>query len=112
MVINKLLFIIVEKLVRGKIFHIGVLSLYEISCGAINKQQLSDIEKLKEVTIIEYINDEIALSRGLIYQRYKRMGLGLATVDCLIMSTAQLSNFKILTRNIKHYLEKDLLYNY
>ncbi|MEJ5173685.1 MAG: hypothetical protein WHT47_08215, partial [Hydrogenothermaceae bacterium] len=46
------------------------------------------------------------------YRNYRKIGITLPDIDCLIMATAKVKNLKIVTRNIKHYPEINLLSEY
>ncbi len=101
---------IVERLIKAKLIHISILSIYELYCGAKTKHQHFDIEKISSVSKIEYIDEKIAKEGAFLYQTYRKNGFTLSTVDCLIMATAKVNNLTILTRNLKHYPEKELIY--
>ena len=98
-----------EDILKNDNCYISILTHFELLKGAQNKSQ--------EKTIQEFVNliDAINLDEGIIktgaefYRNYRKKGITLSTVDCLIMATAKEKNLKIITRNVKHYPEKELL---
>ncbi len=101
-----------EDILKNKDCYISILTHFELLKGAQNKMQ--------EKTIQEFVNlmDTISLDEGIIktgaefYRKYRKKGVTLSTVDCLIMATAKEKNLKLITRNISHYPQKELLFEF
>ncbi len=89
---------------------ISVLTVYELTAG------MRDTEKVVthnfiEAFGIEPITPEIALMGGELYRKYRAKGVTLTSLDCLIAATALVKGYKVATRNVKHYPEKELLFS-
>ena len=100
---------ILSKLWENGITHISVLSAYELFAG-MKKNEKDDTVNFINASVIELVSLEIAEYGGELFKKYRKTGITLTTVDCLIMATAYLKKYKILTGNIKHYPEKELIY--
>lgn len=89
--------------------HLSLLSVYELHAGM----------KDNEVTYTEYFIHACQLqplttaivSKAGDYYRYQRSrGVTLTAIDCMIYMTAKENNLKLLTRNVKHYPDKEILF--
>ncbi|WP_029520346.1 type II toxin-antitoxin system VapC family toxin [Persephonella sp. IF05-L8] len=89
--------------------YISILTQYELLKGAFTPKQQKIIQDF--VKLIEMINlDENIIKTGAeFYRKYRKKGITLSNIDCLIMATAKEKNLKIITRNVKHYPEIELL---
>jgi hypothetical protein len=90
--------------------HLSILSVYELYAGLKEKERI-DTENFINACNIEYITYKIAEKGGELYRHYKKKGITLTTVDCLIAATAIINGYKIATNNVEHYPEKGLLYH-
>ncbi|MBW4055407.1 MAG: type II toxin-antitoxin system VapC family toxin [Proteobacteria bacterium] len=89
---------------------ISVLTVYELTAG------MRDAEKgvthnFIEACGVEPITPEIACKGGELYRKYRAKGVTLTSLDCLIAATALVKGYKLATRNVKHYPEKELLFS-
>ena len=98
------------KLWENNIAHISILSVYELFAGMKENEKENTLNFIN-ASFIEPISLEIAEYGGELFKKYRKKGLTLTTVDCLIMATAYLKKHKIFTKNIKHYPEKGLIYH-
>ena len=98
-----------EDILKSDKCYISILTHFELLKGAQNRKQEEIIQEF--VSLIGVINlDGLIIKTGAeFYRNYRKKGLTLSTVDCLIMATAKEKNLKIITRNVRHYLEKELL---
>ena len=98
-----------EDILRSDNCYISILTHFKLLKGTQNRKQEEIIQEF--VSLIDVINlDELIIKTGAeFYRNYRKKGLTLSTVDCLIMATAKEKNLKIITRNVKHYPEKELL---
>lgn len=100
--------IIKELLIKGNAY-LSILTYYELLRGAYTKNQQKAVEDFVNGFEILNINTEIIKIGAKFYRNYREKGVTLSTVDTLIMATAKIYGLKIITRNVKHYPEKDLL---
>ena len=100
---------ILSKLWEDNATCISILSVYELFAG-MKKNEKDDTLNFINASAVEHISLEIAEYGGELFKKYRKAGITLTTVDCLIMATAYLKKYKIFTRNIKHYPEKGLIY--
>ena len=88
--------------------HLSILSVYELLAG-MRRDEEEATRSFIEACYVEDLNFEIVDRAGAFYRRYRKQGITLVTIDCLIMATAAQKNLKLATRNIKHYPEKNIL---
>ncbi len=69
-------------------------------------------QQLETVSICNSNNKTNYNNRCGILQKPQKKGITLSEIDCLIMATAKDRNLNIVTRNVKHYPEKELLSNF
>ena len=101
----------------GKLFHellreelyISILSVYELLKGAYTEKQRKTIWELVDGLTTLLITKEIAERGASFYREYRKKGVTLTDVDCLIMATAREKGLLIVTRNVRHYPEVELL---
>jgi predicted nucleic acid-binding protein len=67
--------------------YLSVLSVYELYAG------------------IELVTEEVAKMAGLYRFRYRKKGISLSVVDCIIAETARSHHHVVATNNKKHYPE-------
>lgn len=96
------------QLFEEKVF-ISILSVYELLKGAYTDRQERVVKEFVEA--FEVINiDKGIIERGAeFYRKYRKKGITLSDIDCLIMATAKEKDLLIVTRNVRHYPETDLL---
>ena len=89
--------------------YISILTQYELLKGSFTTKQQKIIQDF--VKLIEVINldDNIIKTGAEFYRKYRKKGITLSNIDCLIMATAKEKNLKIITRNVRHYPEIELL---
>ncbi|MHB1664860.1 MAG: PIN domain-containing protein [bacterium] len=100
---------ILSKLWENNITNISILSVYELFAG-MKKNEKEDTLNFINASAVEPVSLKIAEYGGELFKKYRKTGITLTTVDCLIMATAYLKKYKIFTGNIKHYPEKELIY--
>ena len=88
---------------------ISILTYYELLKGAYTKKEQTAIEKLANSFDILNLNENIVIIASEFYRKYRKKGITLSNIDCLIMATAKEHNLKIITRNVRHYPEIELL---
>jgi len=74
----------------------------------IQKQEKAVKDLVRGFEIIN-IDSDIVNIGAKFYREYRKKGITLSTVDCLIMATAKKYGLKIITHNVKHYPEENLL---
>ena len=87
---------------------LSVLSVYELGAGLREKER-ADTENFIRAFNLELVDYDIATRGGELFRIYRKKGITLTPVDCLIMATALSKNHKIASRNISHYPEKALI---
>ena len=88
--------------------HLSILSVYELLAG-MRRDEEEATRSFIEACYVEDLNFEIVDTAGAFYRKYRKQGITLVAIDCLIMATAFVRGLKLATRNIKHYPEKDIL---
>lgn len=89
--------------------HLNILTVYELYAG-MKEKEVEDTKNFIDACTIDSITHEIAYKGGEIYRFYRGKGITLTAIDCLIAATAFINGYKIATRNIEHYPEKEILY--
>ena len=89
----------------GNTAYLSILSVYELYAG-MRKGEGEDTENFINACCIEPVTIEITRKAGDIY---RRKGVTLTSVDCLVNATAVIKNHKIATRNKDHYPDKKIL---
>ena len=74
------------------------------------ENEKEDTVNFINASTVETVSMEIAEYGGGLFKKYRKTGITLTIVDCLIMATAHLKKYKIFTGNIKHYPKKELIY--
>lgn len=87
----------------------SLLSVYELFAD-MKPGEKEATDNFIKACRIEPLTVEITQWAGDFYQTYRKKGITLTTINCLISSTAKLNNHKIATRNLKHYPDKSLLF--
>ncbi len=98
-----------EDILNNNNCYVSILTHYELLKGAQSKSQRKTIQEFVNLIDVINLDDDIIKTGAEFYRNYRKKGITLSTVDCLIMATAKEKNLKIITRNIKHYPEKELL---
>jgi len=100
---------IIQELLINENAYLSILTYYELLKGAYTKKQQKAVEDFVNGFEILNIDREISKIGAKFYRNYRKKGITLSTVDTLIMATAKKYGLKIITRNVKHYPEEDLL---
>jgi hypothetical protein len=100
--------IVKDLLINGNAY-LSILTYYELLKGIYSKKQEKAINDFVEGFEIINIDNNIVRIGAKFYRGYRKKGITLSTVDCLIMATAKKYRLKIITRNVKHYPEEKLL---
>ncbi len=95
-------------LLTEKMVFLSLLSVYELYAGMQEKEQVST-DNFIQACQLAPLTLEITRCGSKAYQEYRKQGITLTTVDCLIWATAKINNHKIATRNLRHYPDKDIL---
>ncbi len=98
-----------EDILKNNNCYVSILTHFELLKGAQNKNQENTIQEFVNLMDVINLDGSIIKTGAEFYRNYRKKGIALSTVDCLIMATAKERNLKIITRNIKHYPEKELL---
>ncbi|MBK7763553.1 MAG: PIN domain-containing protein [Bacteroidetes bacterium] len=81
---------------------ISAITKMELLMGARNKSEESKIKKKLLRFNTSLINSEITLDALALFERY-RLSHGLAIPDCIIASTARITQLELFTYNLKDY---------
>jgi len=100
---------LINELLTSESAYLSILTYYELLRGAYTKKQQKAVEDFVNGFEVLNIDKEITKIGAKFYRDYRKKGITLSTVDTLIMATAKKYGLKIITRNVKHYPEKDLL---
>jgi len=98
-----------EAILKNNDCFISILTHFELLKGAQSKKQKKAIQEFLNLMDVINIDDDIIKTGAEFYRNYREKGITLSTVDCLIMATAKEKSLKIITRNIRHYPERELL---
>ena len=98
-----------EEILKNNDCFISILTHFELLKGTQNKKQGKAIQEFLSLTDVINLDDDIIKTGAEFYRNYRKKGITLSTVDCLIMATAKEKNLKIVTRNVRHYPERELL---
>jgi predicted nucleic acid-binding protein len=88
--------------------YLSMLSVYELVAGMREKEK-ADTEIFIQAFNLELVDYVTATKGGELFRTYRKKGITLASVDCLILATALYKNHKIASRNVSHYPDKALL---
>lgn len=99
---------VLSQLLRARRAWISVLSIYEVYAGMRPGEEKAT-EAFVRCCRILFVDQGIARRAAGRYQRFRRRGITLTTVDCLLGATALHLRMRILSRNTKHYPEPGLL---
>ena len=95
-------------LLKENLAFLSILSVYELYAGMREKE--SEItERFIQACRIAPITLEITRCASKTYQTYRKKGVTLTTIDCLIWATAKSNNHKIATQNLRHYPDQSIL---
>ena len=89
--------------------YLSILTYYELLRGAFSQKEQDIIQDFVKLFDILNLNKDIIKTGAEFYRKYRKKGITLSNIDCLIMATAKEKNLKIVTRNVKHYPELELL---
>ncbi|CAN5236347.1 type II toxin-antitoxin system VapC family toxin [soil metagenome] len=89
--------------------YLSLLSVYELYAGMLDKE-LAATKSFIGACQIEILNFEICQLGGGFYRDYRKQGITLTSVDCLIYATAKVRHHLIASRNIRHYPDKEILF--
>ncbi len=92
----------------GNTAYLSILSAYELYAG-MRDDEAEDTENFIDACSIEPVDIEITKKAGDIYRRYRKEGITLTSIDCLVNATAVVRGHKIATRNKDHYPDKKIL---
>lgn len=87
---------------------LSILSTYELYAGMQTKEK-EVTDNFIQACKIEALTLSITQKASEYYQHYRKQGITLTTVDCLIFATAKINDHKIATRNLRHYPDKNIL---
>ncbi len=90
--------------------YLSVLSVYELYAGMRDKEK-QGTENFVKAFILEGVTPEIAVKGGELFRIYRKKGVTITAIDCLIGATASVNNHKIATRNISHYPDKNMVFD-
>ena len=90
---------------------LSVLSVYELIAGVHDREKAATLNFIAACSVLA-VTAEIAAKGGELYRKYRLKGITLASLDCLIAATAVVMRLKVATRNVKHYPEKGILFDF
>ena len=88
--------------------YLSLLSVYELHAGMRETESQYTRDFVSACQIHE-LTLSIVREAGDYYRFHRSRGLTLTAIDCMIYLTAKHNNFKLLTRNFKHYPDKKIL---
>lgn len=88
---------------------LSVLGVYELTAGMRDREKMATKNFIDACLLID-ITAGISLKAGELYRKYRKQGITLASIDCLIAATALVHGCKVATRNIRHYPEPGIIY--
>lgn len=88
--------------------YLSVLSAYEL-CGGLREKEKEHTQHFINACNIEPVTLEIAMKGGELYKQHRKNGITLTAIDCLIAATAIIKDYKIATRNVDHYPDRELV---
>lgn len=100
-----------EEIAKYSHVNVSILTYYELLKGAFSDKERKIIEEFVELVGVINIDEKIVRVAGKFYRDYRKKGITLSNIDCLIMATAKVYGYKVITRNISDYPEKDLLFD-
>lgn len=89
--------------------YLSILSLYELHAGMRENEREATTNFINACNI-EMVTQDIAIKAGEFYRHYRKSGITVDSIDCLIAATAMIKKYKIATRNVKHYPDERLHY--
>lgn len=99
---------LMQRLWKGNTAYLSILSAYELYAG-MKEGEHEDTEKFIAACTIEPLTMEVARKSGEIYRHYRKKGMTLTSIDCLVHATAIVMGHKIATRNEAHYPDRKIL---
>jgi predicted nucleic acid-binding protein len=89
--------------------YLSLLSVYELHAG-MKESEAEYTQSFISVFRLLQLTFEVVKEAGDYYRFHRSHGLTLTAIDCMIYITAKHNNFKLLTRNLKHYPDKEILF--
>ncbi len=100
---------IIEPLWFNNSAHLSLLSIYELHAGMKDHEE-QYTQFFIQACQLQPLTQAIVAKSGDYYRYQRSRGLTLTSIDCMIYMTAKENNLKLLTRNLKHYPDKDILF--
>jgi predicted nucleic acid-binding protein len=97
----------IEPLFRANLACISVLTVYELLAG-MQPAEHRFVDLFIKSCRVENVTVQIAEKAGEYFRNFRKKGVTLTGMDCLIMATAKVGGFKIATRNIRHFPDESL----
>lgn len=89
--------------------YLSLLSVYELHARMKDHEAEFTENFISACQLLE-ITRSIASQAGNYYRFHRSRGMTLTSIDCMIYLTAKQNNLKLLTRNVKHYPDKEILF--
>lgn len=99
---------LIEPLWINNTAYISLLSVYELHAG-MKDEEFEYTQNFISACQIQQLTLAIVREAGDYYRFHRSRGLTLTAIDCMIYLTAKHNDFKLLTRNFKHYPDKKIL---
>ena len=102
---------LIEPYILANTAYLSILSVYELYAGMRDEEA----EKTGDFIfglMIEPVNRETAVRAGAFYRQYRKQGITLTAIDCLIGACASIQGHKIATRNKSHYPDTSLILDF
>lgn len=94
---------LIEELASFGNIAISVVSVAELRAGWSKEESSVYLHRLYSIFEVISLTQDIAEKAGGLRQKYSKKGSNLPTIDVLIAATAIVSEYCLVTRNIKHY---------
>ena len=101
---------LIETLWNRNAAHISLLSVYELHAG-MKEAESEYTQNFIYACHLEPITLPIVREAGDYYRFHRSRGVTLTAIDCMIYLTAKHNKLKLLTYNVKHYPDKDILFH-
>jgi predicted nucleic acid-binding protein len=99
---------VIETLWFNNNAYLSLLSIYELHAG-MKQHEVEYTEYFIHACQLLPLTPAIVSKAGDYYRYQREKGFTLTAIDCMIYMSAKENNLKLLTRNIKHYPDKEIL---
>ncbi|MCX8026600.1 MAG: type II toxin-antitoxin system VapC family toxin [Thermodesulfovibrionales bacterium] len=91
--------------------YLSILTVYELYAG-MREEEKEYTENFINACNIDFLTMEITKKAGELFREYRKKGITITSIDCLINATAIINAHKIATNNVTHYPNEEILLSY